>query len=129
MAHKTLINGTSYDISGGKTLIGGTAYKITGGRTLIGGTAYAISFTTTPTVTTFKFYIEVDGNHGNAGTYTAKTGMTWAEWCDSSYNSSNIHVNRGELTAGHASSVLDSNGIEQSPTDVIVAGETYTVFD
>lgn len=44
MAHKTKINGTNYDVSGGKTLIGGTAYKITGGRTLIGGTAYDINF-------------------------------------------------------------------------------------
>ena len=129
MAHKTKINGTNYDVSGGKTLIGGTAYKITGGRTLIGGTAYAISFTTTPTVTTFEFYIEVDGGYGNDGTYTAKTGMTWAEWCDSSYNGSGIYVSSGALTAGHGTSIWDSNGIEQSPTDVIVAGETYTVWE
>lgn len=46
MAHKTLINGTSYGISGGKTLIGGTAYAIGKGRTLVGGTGYDISFGT-----------------------------------------------------------------------------------
>lgn len=128
MAHKTLINGTAYEIKDGKTLINGVSYTITGGKTLVNGTSFSISFATTDSGT-FTFYIEVDGNHGNAGTYTAKTGMTWAEWCDSSYNGSNIHVNRGELTAGHDSSVWNSNGIEQSPTDVIVAGETYTVFD
>ena len=28
MAHKTLVNGTAYEISGGKTLVGGTAYEV-----------------------------------------------------------------------------------------------------
>lgn len=44
MAHKTLIGGTSYEISGGKTLVNGTAYSISGGKTLVGGTAYNIGF-------------------------------------------------------------------------------------
>lgn len=42
MAHKTSINGTAYEIKGGKTLINGTAYKIKSGKTLVGGTAYGI---------------------------------------------------------------------------------------
>lgn len=42
MAHKTLVNGTSYEISGGKTLVDGTAYSISGGKTLVGGTTYKI---------------------------------------------------------------------------------------
>lgn len=46
MAHKTSINGTSYDIKGGRTLIGGTGYDIKKGRTLIDGTGYDISFGT-----------------------------------------------------------------------------------
>lgn len=44
MAHKTLIGGTAYEISGGKTLINGTAYSIKNGKTLIGGTVYEIGF-------------------------------------------------------------------------------------
>ena len=44
MAHKTLINGTSYDIKSGRTLLGGTGYDIKKGRTLIGGTGYDIKF-------------------------------------------------------------------------------------
>lgn len=44
MAHKTLIGGTAYEISGGKTLIDGTAYKIVGGKTLVSGTTYDIAF-------------------------------------------------------------------------------------
>lgn len=44
MAHKTLINGTAYEISGGKTLVNGTAYEIKNGKTRVGGTAYEVGF-------------------------------------------------------------------------------------
>lgn len=44
MAHKTLIGGTAYEISGGKTLVNGTAYSIKNGKTLVGGTAYEVGF-------------------------------------------------------------------------------------
>lgn len=44
--HKTLIDGTGYEIKSGRVLIGGTGYSIKKGRTLIGGTGYDISFTT-----------------------------------------------------------------------------------
>ena len=44
MAHKTLVNGTAYEIKGGRTLVNGTGYAIKGGRTLVGGTGYDISF-------------------------------------------------------------------------------------
>lgn len=44
MAHKTLIGGTAYEISGGRTLVNGTGYSIDKGRTLVGGTAYEVGF-------------------------------------------------------------------------------------
>ena len=44
MAHKTLVNGTVYEVKGGKCLVNGTAYSIKKGRTLIGGTGYDITF-------------------------------------------------------------------------------------
>ena len=43
--HKTLINGTAYEVKGGKCLVNGTVYSIKKGRTLIGGTGYDITFT------------------------------------------------------------------------------------
>lgn len=52
MAHKTLIDGTLYSISGGKTLEGGTAYSIVGGKTLVDGSAYNIDF---PSKYTLRF--------------------------------------------------------------------------
>jgi hypothetical protein len=43
-AHKTLINGTAYEVKGGKCMVNGTVYSIKKGRTLIGGTGYDINF-------------------------------------------------------------------------------------
>lgn len=44
MTHKTLIDGTDYEIAGGNTLVGGTAYRISSGKTLVGGTSYNVQF-------------------------------------------------------------------------------------
>ena len=43
-AHKPLINGTAYTITGGKCMVNGTVYNILKGRTLINGTGYDITF-------------------------------------------------------------------------------------
>lgn len=42
--HKTLVNGTVYQVKGGKCLVNGTVYDIKKGRTLINGTGYDIKF-------------------------------------------------------------------------------------
>ena len=44
MAHKTLISGTAYSVTGGRELIRGTGYGCKAGKTLIGGTALTIPF-------------------------------------------------------------------------------------
>lgn len=54
MAHKTLIGGTAYEISGGKTVIDGTAYSIDKGKTLVGGTAYEVGFAPAMATVTFN---------------------------------------------------------------------------
>lgn len=59
MAHKTLVGGTAYSISGGKTLIDGTAYSIKNGKTLVGGTAYEVGFAPAGATVT------IIGNGGN----------------------------------------------------------------
>lgn len=51
MAHKTLVDGTAYEISGGKTLVDGTAYSIKNGKTLVDGTAYEVCFREKYTIT------------------------------------------------------------------------------
>lgn len=42
--HNTLIDGTAYEIKGGKGLVGGTVYDVKKGRTLVNGTGYDIAF-------------------------------------------------------------------------------------
>lgn len=44
MSHKSLINGTAYEVKGGKCRVNGTSYEIKKGRTLINGTGYDITF-------------------------------------------------------------------------------------
>ena len=44
MAHKTLVGGTAYNVTGGKSMVSGTTYSIKKGRTLVGGTGYDINF-------------------------------------------------------------------------------------
>ena len=58
MAHKTLIGGTAYEVSGGKTLIGGTAYSIKNGKTLVGGTVYEVAFAENVMVVIARGYYE-----------------------------------------------------------------------
>lgn len=71
MAHKTLIGGTAYEVSGGKTLVGGTAYSIKNGKTLVGGTAYDVGFLKDCTVS-------IKWNNHNAGSYVTIGGTKYS---------------------------------------------------
>lgn len=87
--HKTLINGTGYEIKSGRVLIAGTGYDIKKGRTLIGGTGYDIKFATPigELLTGTVVYMNVDGirtpyivvHQGNPDTavYGASCNGTW----------------------------------------------------
>lgn len=46
MAHKTLIDGTAYEVKGGRCLVDGTGYGVQKGRTLVDGTGYDVLFAT-----------------------------------------------------------------------------------
>ena len=80
MAHKTKVNGTNYEISGGKTLVNGTAYSIDKGKTLVGGTAYEVGF-----VALISFTVK-PSNSSIVETYYAEEGMTWSDFINSDYN-------------------------------------------
>lgn len=77
MAHKTLIGGTAYTISGGKTLVDGTAYSIKSGKTLVGGTAYEVGFGSSVIVNVIRpsgstGSVTIDGiEYTESGTYEA----------------------------------------------------------
>lgn len=113
MAHKTTIEGTVYEIDSGTPLVDGTLYSLDHGKALIDGTVYVLALGGGP----ITFRIE------NL-TYQAVKGMTWAEWCESEYN-----------TAGYAiigDRISCTNGLffvgNQKPSNVITNGAIYTVY-
>lgn len=82
MAHKTLIDGTAYEIKGGTALIDGTAYSIKNGKTLVGGTAYEVGFSSSVIVNVIQpsgstGRVTIDGNvYTESGTYEALESIT-----------------------------------------------------
>jgi hypothetical protein len=68
MAHFTKIDGTIYEIIGGKTMINGTGYNIRNGKTLVDGTGYDIPFGAN-----VRFY----GEYGTSGVENAE--WRWIE--------------------------------------------------
>ena len=97
MSHKTLVNGTVYEVGGGKTLIDGVAYSIDKGKTLVGGTAYEVGFgpsEATVTMTTSDWntnpaitygYISIDGVRYAQGT-TLEVPIGTEIYCYVSYS-------------------------------------------
>ena len=132
-SHKTLIDGTGYDIKAGKCLVGGTAYTLKKGRTLIGGTAYEISFG--PDICTLIIKGTAEGSATGAvtptehkdnplryaysdGTYqlTPGTSITLYAW---NYYACKIYVN-DELVAR-------KNGSGELMYDMVLTKETTNV--
>lgn len=72
MAHKTLISGTAYSVTGGRELIGGTGYGCKAGKTLIGGTAFDVPFGQTEYVLTIR-----GGSAQRAGAYVTYGGQKY----------------------------------------------------
>lgn len=149
MAHKTLINGTYYDIKSGRPLIGGTGYDIKKGRTLIGGTGYDISFGTPvgELPAGSVVYMNVDGarkefivtHQGNpaptiygencSGTWmllkNIDTLTRWAVRASTSYSSSECNVRNLALAFV---SQLDSE-IQSNLIPVAIAANKYENID
>lgn len=81
MAHKTMIDGTAYEIIGGDVLIAGASYQLVGGRTLIDGTGYDINFTNPVYSITVRNgssanYVQYKGEKYTAETFEARQGGT-----------------------------------------------------
>lgn len=119
MAHKTLVNGTSYEVKGGKCLVNGTAYSIKKGRTLINGTGYDIPFSSGIPIGTlpvgsvvkigvngksYDFLVVNQGIPSNSFLYDSSCDGTWLLMKDiyenRVWNSSN--VNKYESSDIHA---------------------------
>ena len=118
MAHKTLISGTAYSVTGGRELIGGTGYAKKKGRVLVNGTGYDIPFSSGIPIGTlpvgsvvkigvngkaYDFLVVNQGIPSNSSLYDSSCDGTWLlmkdiyekrQWHSSNVNkleSSTIH--------------------------------------
>lgn len=92
MAHKTLISGTAYSVTGGRELIGGTGYAKKKGRVLVNGTGYDIPFSSGIPIGTlpvgsvvkigvngksYDFLVVNQGVPSNSSRYDSSCNGTW----------------------------------------------------
>lgn len=72
------------------------------------------------------FYVE----SVEAGVLTALSGMTWQEWCDSSYNGDGFsYVTDQVYTPADYMPIMTADGTDYvKPTDVIVANTIYPLY-
>ena len=119
MAHKTLISGTAYSVTGGRDLIGGTGYAKKKGRVLVNGTGYDIPFSSGIPIGTipvgsvvkigvngksYDFLVVNQGVPSNSSLYDSSCNGTWLLMKDiyenrvwqsgniNKYESSDIHA-------------------------------------
>ena len=91
-SHKTLIDGTWYDLKAGKCLVGGTAYSVKKGRVLVNSTGYDIPFSSGIPIGTlpvgsvvkigvngksYDFLVVNQGIPSNSSLYDSSCDGTW----------------------------------------------------
>ncbi len=121
MAHKTLVNGTAYEISGGKTLVDATEYNIKNGKTLVDGTEYSIEFVC---------YFRMEGYDHD---FIFSKGSRWTEFIQSSENNDanyKFYVQHLSLTVvveydGKLYDLTYDGGYILTSRDYIEPGKTY----
>lgn len=86
MAHRTLINGTSYEILGGKTMRDGTGCNFESGRVLVNGTGYDIPFLIPVTIVGGKSSAPIGSGQG----------LGYAEYNGAKYTDETIYMQPGE---------------------------------
>lgn len=121
MAHKTLVGGTAYEITGGRTLVSGTGYDISKGRTLVGGTGYDILFEIGPVPVT------ITGTGDASNCYTTIAGTKYSK------AASGIEVLAGESIKFHAYSYTGTysakiviDGVTVKSSDAVNKSIEYT---
>ena len=86
MAHRVLINGTGYNVTGGRELINGTSYGKKKGRVLVNGTGYDIPFLIPVTIV---------GGKSSAAPGTPQS-LGYAEYNGAKYTDETIYMHPGE---------------------------------
>ena len=134
MAHKTLISGTAYSVTGGRELIGGTGYGCKAGKTLIGGTAFAVKFSDgltwiinespkimvleqaidfTSNGKTFNYFMIIAGSRPSI-VYSYGASDTWYAYYNGSWTQEAFRtVTFAEMPTGALLTWLQANAVQQ----------------
>ena len=127
--HKTLINGTVYEVKGGKCMVNGTVYNILKGRTLIGGTGYDITFPSAGRkIETLNVGQSVYANVGGVRkefivVHQGKPSSLYDESCDGTWL---LMKDIFEATRWHSS---DVNNLENSTIHSILNSTFLNLFE
>lgn len=136
MVQRTLIDGTGYNIKGGRTLVNGTGYDIKKGRTLISGTGYDIIFGRSYALSTnFTAASDILGEP-NYGYSIDSTGYTLKMWLNARRSSnSNYDSNRNlyrvsieGIQAGDTVSFLGTNVYPPPSTEIGIVNQGGTNY-
>lgn len=95
---------------------GGTivSYDDTTGELVVTAGTTAVEVTCESAVSTISFSI-------NGTTYQAEDGMTWAQWCDSAYNTDGCYIANGGVYRANA---IDSHLRSYSTNDNVLSTDT-----
>ena len=131
MAHKTLVDSTEYEVTGGLTLVEGTSYSIKNGKVFVDSTEYDISFVLPPDVLklwygsgTYNYikcityangYWVVGGQYNDGDTYCARIAYTTN--LDGTWTTQDLWTGINEYTS--------INGITYANGSWVVAGQCY----
>ena len=96
MAHKAMIDGTAYEVGGGKAMAGGTVYDIANGKTLVDGTIRELAFSNAGPVT---LNITAGAGSGNiiGGMDTYGRGFSYVEAAGSKHTKTGSHEVEGPV--------------------------------
>lgn len=61
-------------------------------------------------------------------TYQVDKGMTWAEWCNSGYNSSGFKIDENSIKVNGAKVIIAASGEDVLPSYTIVTDQGYYAF-
>lgn len=131
MAHKTLISGTAYSVTGGRELIGGTGYGCKAGKTLINGTAFEVRFAELVTINISK-----DSSTGDSSAYIIHNGVQYSsgeievEVGDTIICSIPSHRGKGSLIIGNktiinGASVVSYSYVVESNIQIYTTADIY----
>lgn len=79
-------------------------------------------------ISVISFTVHLSGS--NDTVYNAESGMTWTEWCNSSYNTDGYYIDNELIMNSSGGYFLRKQNqyVAEIPTDVVVDGTTYNLI-